>query len=239
VSGHRFFLPAVHVAGNRVSFPPHTSRQISRVLRLKIGDVVEVFDGAGQEHCVRLEELGREAFGAIVRSFPSQSEPDIFVTLYQGLLKGKKLELVLQKCTEIGVSRFVPVRSERAVAGEPSESRFERLLEIVREAAEQSGRGVVPLVEASRSLAQGLAEAAVRGRVLFLWEEESLAPLPAASDYQAGSELSLFVGPEGGFGEAEAASARAAGAEVVSLGRRILRAETAAIVASALVLQGH
>jgi 16S rRNA (uracil1498-N3)-methyltransferase len=239
VTAHRFFIPAERIAGDRVTFPPPASHQISRVLRLKIGDEVEVFDGSGQEHSVRLDDLRREASGTVIRSFRSEAEPDLFVTLYQGLLKGKKLELVLQKCTEIGVSQFIPIQSERAVAGEPSELRQERFSEIVREAAEQSGRGVVPLVEGPRDLAQALSQATASGRVLFLWEGERLAPLPAASTYLAGSRLSLFVGPEGGFGEAEAAAARLVGAEVVSLGRRILRAETAAIAASALVLHGH
>jgi 16S rRNA (uracil1498-N3)-methyltransferase len=239
VTAHRFFIPADRIAGDRVTFPVPASHQISRVLRLKIGGEVEVFDGTGREHSVRLDDLGRETSGTIVRSFRSAAEPDLFVTLYQGLLKGRKLELVLQKCTEIGVSQFVPVQSERAVARESGEQRLGRFSEIVREAAEQSGRGVVPLVEAPRTLGQALSQATARGRALFLWEAESLTLLPAASDYLTGKQLSLFVGPEGGFAEAEAALARSAGAEVVSLGRRILRAETAAIVASALVLQGH
>jgi 16S rRNA (uracil1498-N3)-methyltransferase len=146
---------------------------------------------------------------------------------------------VLQKCTEIGVSRFIPLQTQRAVAGEPSASRLERFSEIVREAAEQSGRTVVPRVEAWQSLDDALTSAVSRGRVLFLWEGERLSAMPPASAHRATSEVSLFIGSEGGFGEAEAASARASGAKIVSLGPRILRAETAAIVASALVLQGH
>jgi 16S rRNA (uracil1498-N3)-methyltransferase len=164
------------------------------------------------------------------------AEPKTALTLYQGLLKGSKLELVLQKCTEVGVSRFVPVVTARAVPEAPSVSRQERFETIVREAAEQSRRGRIPHIGGVIRLQDALIGATAAGPTVFLWEEEAglrLEDLPWSDDVNT---LSLFVGPEGGFTADEADAARTAGAYSVTLGPRILRAETAAIVGSALLL---
>ena len=231
VTLHRFLLPSGDVHGQRVTFPSATSRQIERVLRLKAGDRVVVFDGSGSEHVVRLEAVGRTTSGLVEVTRRNEAEPATWLTLYQGLLKGAKLELVLQKCTEIGVSRIVPVVTVRAVPAEPSTARFERFESIVREAAEQSGRGRVPEIAAAMSFAEAIRAACAAGPTLFCWEEEHAVPFRDALPATEGMSVSVFVGPEGGFTVEEAGEARRAGANIVTLGRRILRAETAAIVA--------
>jgi 16S rRNA (uracil1498-N3)-methyltransferase len=217
-----------------VSFPANVSHQIRRVLRLRTGDTVTALDGLGREYEIRLEVSAEGVSGTVAGRKQNQAEPSVFLTLYTGIVKGHKFELVLQKCTEVGVSRFVPVVTERSVAHEPSVSRRRRFDAIAREAAEQSCRGVVPVVEASRAFAEALEDAAKSGPAYLLWEGELdrvLSGIGAVSD-RAG----IFIGPEGGFSETEVERARSAGVEVLSLGPRVLRAETAAIVGAALML---
>jgi 16S rRNA (uracil1498-N3)-methyltransferase len=236
VTLHRFFLPPGSWHGGVVAFPADTSRQIERVLRLKPGDRVVALDGTGMEHLVVLETVGRTTSGSVQSTRHNEAEPAIWLTLYQGLLKGSKLELVLQKCTEVGVSRFVPMATARAVSAEPSASRQARFESIVREAAEQSRRGRIPKIAGTVQLQEAMTQACAAGPTVVLWEEEeslNLKHLPRPGE--AGT-MSLFVGPEGGFTSDEAELARAAGAQTVTLGPRILRAETAAIVGSALLL---
>jgi 16S rRNA (uracil1498-N3)-methyltransferase len=236
VSRHRFFVPGASHDLHRVTFSAEQAKQISNVLRLKPGDTVVAFDGSGDELVVRLTEIGRSVVGDVIEQWVNTAEPAMTLTLYQGLLKGAKFELVLQKCTEIGVSRFVPTVSERAVPAEPSDARQSRFQSIVREAAEQSGRGRVPEIVAPVSLPQALDQATAEGPVLFAWEEAHDGGVANAQPLERVKRASLFVGPEGGFTAAEAGRARDAGAAIVSLGPRIMRAETAAMVGAALVL---
>jgi 16S rRNA (uracil1498-N3)-methyltransferase len=236
VTLHRFFLPPSALRGDGVIFPAETSRQIERVLRLKPGDRVVALDGSGTEHVVVLETVGRTTGGSIESTRDNEAEPATRLTLYQGLLKGAKLELVLQKCTEVGVSRFVPVSTARAVPAEPSASRQGRFETIVREAAEQSRRGRIPEIMGTVRLQEAISAACAAGPTVFLWADEQNFRLEDLSVPTGGLRVNLFVGPEGGFTEDEAELARLAGAHCVTLGPRVLRAETAAIVGSALLL---
>ena len=233
VTTHRFFLPPSAFSAGEVQFSQEATHQIGRVLRLRRHDEVIVLDGTGLEYVVRLEELQPAVTGRISERRANQAEPRTHLTLHLGMLKAAKLELVLQKGTEIGVSRFVPMLTERAVAAEPGTARQRRFDTIVREAAEQSGRGRIPEVGTPLALGDALNQA--RGPKILLWEEERTTGLGAIS-LEAGTPVNLLVGPEGGFSSTEVALARDAGAALVSLGRRILRAETAAMVAAALVL---
>jgi 16S rRNA (uracil1498-N3)-methyltransferase len=227
---HRFFVPAGSIRGDHVSLPPEQARQIRTVLRLRPGERIVVLDNSGDEYVVRLIAPYE---GRVEERRRNVAEPVTPVSLYQGTLKGDKLDLVLQKGTEIGISRFVPVITERSVAGEPGESKQRRYRAIVQEAAEQSGRGTLPEVAPAISLADALHSA--EGTILIPWEEEKTNHLRSVS-LAKGERVSLFIGPEGGFSASEIESARQAGARVVSLGTRILRADTAAIVAASLLL---
>jgi 16S rRNA (uracil1498-N3)-methyltransferase len=198
---------------------------------------VVALDDTGAELVVRLTQTGERVSGEIEESRLNEAEPATSVVLYQGLLKAAKLELVLQKCTELGVAGFVPVLAARSVPSEPATARRRRFETVVREASEQSHRGKLPTVSAARSYEDALRAATSSGPVILLWEGETgrhLRELPHLTGV-----IGLFVGPEGGFTPDEAAQARLAGAHVVTLGPRILRAETAAIVGSALVLARH
>ena len=237
VTLHRFFLPPDAIRDDRVTFPSNTARQIERVLRLKAGERVVVLDETGQEYVVLLEAVGRPTTGAVEEVRGNMAEPTTEVTLFQGLLKGAKLELVLQKGTELGVSHFVPITTERSIPWQPAAARQERYASIVREAAEQSRRGRIPGISVTERFEESMARCAGE-LTIFLWEEDNGMHLDDVPLRGGIASINLFVGPEGGFSSAEAELARAFGAHVVTLGPRILRAETAAIAGAALVLAG-
>jgi 16S rRNA (uracil1498-N3)-methyltransferase len=237
VTLHRFFLPPESITEDRVTFPTDLSRQIQLVLRLVTGDRVLVLDGTGMEMLVQLDEVRGSAAGSIVERRRNRAEPSTSVALYQGLLKAAKLELVLQKCTEVGVSEITPVSTARAVVTDLNLSRLRRFENIVREAAEQSRRGRLPRIGQPLRYREALYQAAARGPVIILWEEETSAHLRDIQLEPDAGTYSLFVGPEGGFTTEEAMLARQAGCQLATLGQRILRAETAAIVGAAILLE--
>jgi 16S rRNA (uracil1498-N3)-methyltransferase len=235
VTLHRFFVPATAISNNEVIFPADPGRQIRRVLRLQQGDRVVVLDGSGSELVVQLTSVRDTVAGTVEERRANRAEPKANLHLYLGLLKSAKLELVLQKCTELGASRFVPMSTSRSVPGEPGAARQRRFESIVREAAEQSRRGRLPTVAATAEYTAALWDASRHGPVIVLWEEEQarhLREVPVGHD----EAVSLFVGPEGGFTPAEAQEALDLGAQVATLGPRILRAETAAIAGVCLLL---
>jgi 16S rRNA (uracil1498-N3)-methyltransferase len=234
VNLHRFFLPPAALDGDEVAFPEETERQIRKVLRLGEGDRIVVLDGSGMEYVVRLRDEHR---GTVEERRHNEAEPATVLTLYQGLLKGAKLELVIQKGVEIGMSRMVPVATARSVPAEPGPSRRRRFETIAREAAEQCRRGRVPEVADAIPLAAALERAASEDVAVLLWEGERAVRLRNLIPAAPVAHAALFVGPEGGFTAEEVEAARAAGVHVATLGRRTLRAETAALVGTALLLE--
>jgi ribosomal protein L11 methyltransferase len=236
---HRFFVPALAHRGDTVHFGPEQARQMARVLRLSRGDAVVALDGSGTEWLVCLEAVERDrAAGRVLDQRPSAGEPRAHLTLYQALLAREKFELVLQKGTELGVSAFVPLITERGMVRERlAEQRLERWRSIIREAAEQSRRGRLPELHQAVTLAQALAAAPSDALGLFAWEGSRRPLSGALRDLAPGpTKLGLWIGPEGGFSAAEAAQAEAAGQVAVSLGPRILRTETAGVALAAIVL---
>jgi len=237
----RFFVPQGSLRARNVTLGPDLAHRLGRVLRLKRGDHVVLSEGGPREYEVQLTAVSPYAVTAVViaeREAPA--EPEVKLGLYQSLIRANRFDLVLEKGTEIGVSRFVPViaaRSQVQANGETSTARADRWDRIVIEAAEQCGRGRPPPVDAPLALEDALRQA--RGLLILPFEGERGQGVGA---YMRGlsrrpDNVSLFIGPEGGFEESEVELARDAGAVVVSLGPRILRSETAGIVASALVLE--
>jgi 16S rRNA (uracil1498-N3)-methyltransferase len=224
-----------------VLFPPETSHQISAVLHLKIGQDVVLLDNTGREFQVELMEIGNKVvLGKIVESRPSIAEPAAQVVLYLSLTQREKFEWALQKCTEVGAAGFVPVITRRSLVQTMVEARnkFERWGKILQEAAEQSGRGLVPTLYEPLRFGQALAHARQNAEITLIpWENEHTVTLGAALS-QAGDapHIAVFIGPEGGYSSEEVTLACQTGAKPVTLGRRILRMETAAIVTAALIL---
>jgi 16S rRNA (uracil1498-N3)-methyltransferase len=235
---HRFWVAAEQLDGEVVHFSDEQAHQLRSVLRLRPGAEVLVFDGLSRiDRRVALTDLSH---GRITGEITQAPEPRTHLRVYPALLQRDKFELVLQKLTEVGATCIAPVVTGRSLVREaPDERRYARWRVILREAAEQSGRGVVPELLAARPLADALGALWTpqgrEGCALFAYEGEREHALRDALRERP-TRVALFVGPEGGYTTEEVACARRAGARVVTLGRRVLRAETAALVASALVL---
>lgn len=238
---HRFFIAPETWDGSKVALQAEQAHQILRVLRMIPGEHIVVLDNSGWEYEVALDQVNeKRVSGVLVERRQCTAEPKTRLALYQSLLKRENFEWVLQKCTEIGVSSFIPTLCERTIrhseTGKP-----ERWGKIVREAAEQSGRGRLPVISKPLRLQEALALTANYDCALIAWEEEKALNLGQAVTQLAKpgipEKLALFIGPEGGFSKQEIEIARSHSVQPVSLGRLILRAETAAIASTAIVLQ--
>lgn len=236
----RFFVPPGSLRARNVTLGPELAHRLGRVLRLKRGDHVLLSESRGRDFEVQLTGVSPYAVtGVVIAEREAPPEPALSLVLYQSLIRANRFDLVLEKGTEIGVSRFVPVTAARSQVqgdGEPSAARSERWQRMVIEAAEQCGRGRLPSVDQPLSLDDALRNA--QGLKLLPYEGERRRGLTAyLRDLSRRPDtVSLFIGPEGGFEDAEVDLARSNGAETVSLGRRILRSETAGIVACVLVM---
>ena len=236
---HRFFVPPQAIAEGRVRFSPAQARQLGRVLRLGAGDRVLALDNAGTEYEVALERVEQGvAEGIISATHPASGEPRTAVTLYLAPLRGERFEWAVQKASELGAAAIVPLLLRRVVAvARPAAEgqRLARWRRIAQEAAEQCRRGRIPVISAPQPLVEALG---FEGVALLPWEgESSMALDEAASRLVPGRPVALYIGPEGGFDAEEVQLARQAGATLVSLGPRTLRAETAAVVALTIVMQ--
>jgi 16S rRNA (uracil1498-N3)-methyltransferase len=235
----RLFVPPARLQGDRVTLTGEEHRRVCRVLRLRAGDRITLFDGAGNECEAVLEEPGSRSVAAVIvgrRTVSAPSGPA--VTLLVGLTKGERMDLVVQKATELGVAGLVPVETTRVVPrleAERARGRRARWLTIAREAARQCGRADAPTVAEITPFAAALRQAPAEALKLIFWEEAAGVPLRTCLPAAAPAKVVLAVGPEGGFAPEEIAAAEAAGFRIASLGPRTLRAETAAIVAVALV----
>ena len=236
---HRFFVDPKCFLGNRITFPTEIAHQIRNVLRLRVGSAILVLDNSGAEFEVVLRQVDRQqVVGEAVAKRPSPNEPAVQLTLYQALMKRDKFEWVLQKGTEIGVSEFVPIVTQRSLVQDIDikANKQARWHKILTEAAEQSRRGRIPELHPPQTLAQALENHPAHPGLIAWEEENSLSLRGALVGTERPSHISLFIGPEGGFAAEEVEAAQAAGIQSITLGKRILRAETAALVASALVL---
>jgi 16S rRNA (uracil1498-N3)-methyltransferase len=241
---HRFYVETPLAVGATVAVDG-LARQLAGVLRLAPGARIILFDGGGSEHLAEIQTLTtRQATAAIIAARPCPADPRFFLTLFQCSLKQDKFEWVLQKGTELGVARFAPVISGRSVVrpADALRSKYPRWRAVLREATEQCGRARIP--ELAEPLTWDAAMAMGDGQRLVAWEAaQESRPLATAVAALAESaraagvavRLSVAIGPEGGLADDEIVAARAHGWETVSLGPRILRAETAAVSAAAVV----
>jgi len=226
---HRFFTAPE-------DFPAVTgsdAHQIKDVLRMKPGEQIELLTGDGQVHEAKIISLakGRVAC-AVLSSRQDESEPKTRVTLAQALPKARKMDLVVEKCVELGVHRIIPMLSERVIAKEGKPERWQK---IAKEAAEQSKRAIIPQVGEAMNFRDVLK---LKGRfelALIPWEAEKQHSLKQALSGKTPGSILLLIGPEGGFSATEVDLARQAGFVSVSLGKRILRTETAGFAALAAI----
>ncbi len=238
MSSNRFYLPTLTLeVDSEIELPDEVSRQVTRVLRKKEDDQLVLFNGSGNEWPAKIISVRKDSVSVrLGDASDPNSEPSVNVTIYQALIPAERMEFVIQKSTELGATRIVPVLSERVQArdGNVSQNRRNRWERIAVEAAEQSGRTLVPKILATESLVDCLASVKSEGPMIMLWEEERGKSLKEAvrESLRSGPEhVSVLIGPVGGLSEAEAEAGRSAGALLAGAGPRILRAETAPVVA--------
>ncbi len=240
---HRFFIPPEWISKPKITFSGQVAHQIKNVLRMRPGWQIEVLDNFGAEYVVMITTVERSwVEGEILAERVARGEPSLPITLYQGTLKAQKFEWVLQKGTELGITEFVPVISERSVLTdvEAVEQKMMRWERIIQEAAEQSGRGALPELRPAMMFSVACRRAKrVDGVRLLAWEEastgESLRSVLMPQTKEP-VRVSLFIGSEGGYSEKEAELARQYDIQWVWLGKRILRAETAGLAAATAIL---
>jgi 16S rRNA (uracil1498-N3)-methyltransferase len=224
-----------------VIFPDDITHQIRRVLRLKDGDRVLVLDNEGWIYETTLQlSVSGSVEGVIVKRDPAKGEPSNQLSLYIGLTQREKFEWILQKGTELGVTHFVPFISERSLVQkiEQGEKKTQRWQKILCEAAEQCRRGKIPQLENALSFSAAVTQAIAQHDCCIIpWEDERQTSLRMLLE-QSGmnpARMALMIGPEGGFSSAEVQFAKQHGFWGVTLGPRILRMETAAIAAAAMI----
>jgi len=236
---NRIFVAGVHAVGESVELEGSDARKMVTVLRKRTGDRIEVIDSATQRFSAVLKVDGRSVRATlaehVARTAPTAS---IVITVAQAMPKGQKMDFVVEKLTELGVIEIVPFFSERTIASRVEHPKVERWRRLAKTAAQQSGRVKIPRVALPEDFPALLDRFALFDRVLFAWELTEGEPLLRDRLPQllagAGSRM-VGIGPEGGFSSEESARAAAAGAQLISLGSRILRTETAGLVLLALL----
>lgn len=238
----RFFVTSTQIENGIVTITGDDARHISRALRMAAGEHITVCDMARTEYDCELSAFLPDRVQArVISATPSATESPFEITLYQALPKGDKLDSVIQKAVECGVSRIQPFESERCVVRVKPEAeahKTERRMRIATEAAKQCGRSMLPEVFPTISFSQMLEKAKSADLVLFCYEGEGVVPLGrllAEKRPKKGSKLAIVIGSEGGFSLAEAACALENGFCMTGLGPRILRTETASGFALACI----
>lgn len=248
----RYFVGREQFQHETVTITGDDAHHLIRVMRAEPGDKVICSDGSGREALVELTSAEKgEVCAKVIEWLPLEAEPAIDVWIGQSLPKGDKMETVIQKGTEIGAARFVPFLSERTVVqydAKKEAKRTERWTKIAKEAAEQAHRNRIPDVDGVRSWKEILALAGEADAAWICYEKEgafgmkdALVELRSSGGLAVREDgrkprLLLLVGPEGGFTERETLEAEAAGCRPVTLGKRILRTETAAMVGLTCIL---
>lgn len=234
----RFFVERPLTVGQTAILTDGDARHLAGALRVTVGEAVTLCDGAGTDYACTVTAVEREQVSlAVEAATPTVAEPTLAVTLYMGLPKGDKMELIIQKAVELGVTAIVPVATARSIVrldGKDAAKKQQRWQKIADEAAGQSGRGILPRVELPISWKQALPRLAAENTLLcYEGGGQPIGRLVTPAD----TALSLVVGPEGGFDPAEVAAVTAAGGRIATLGRRILRCETAPIAALAVLME--
>ncbi|HEY8559107.1 MAG TPA: 16S rRNA (uracil(1498)-N(3))-methyltransferase [Pyrinomonadaceae bacterium] len=228
----RFYAPIENFDAGKVLLNVEETRHLRDVLRLREGSEIQVFDGAGREFlCAVAQITKRETALEIVREIaPAAPESDLDLTLAVALLKGEKFELVVQKAVELGVTRLVPLNTRRAdVKLKEADKKMDRWQKIALEAAKQSGRARLMEIAAPVDFEKFVAEA--DGAKILFSERHG----EGFAQFRPDKKITALVGSEGGWEDSELETAAAAGFRIVTLKGRILRAETAAIVVSAIL----
>ncbi|HSB04273.1 MAG TPA: 16S rRNA (uracil(1498)-N(3))-methyltransferase [Thermodesulfobacteriota bacterium] len=229
----RFYVPHPQIENGILRVEGDEVRHIRKVLRLREGDEVFIFDGLGKEYEGTIVEEGPFSVSILVRTIlSSKKESTLEITLAQSLLKGEKMDYLVQKATELGVKRIVPFMSFRSVPLLENSKRLERRRrweKIAIEASKQCGRGVLPKIDPLKDYPQILETVPVESLKLILWEKGGKKLKEILKELERENRIFFIVGPEGGLRKEEVEEAKKAGFVPVTLGERILRSETASL----------
>lgn len=214
-----------------------SARHIAKSLRMRVGDVICVTDGGGDDYGCQIEEITKdEVVLKVCYKQACESEPSCRVTIYQGVPKSSKMEDIIQKCVELGVYEIVPTLTKRCVSRPDDKAagkKNQRYQKIALEAAQQSGRGIVPKIENMKTLSQAIAEDESDVKIVFYeGGGEKLADIVKPDT----ESVSVFIGPEGGFEQEEVEQIEASGGVRATLGKRILRTQTAPVAALTAIM---
>ncbi len=232
---HRFFIPQLY--SEEMYIEGVDARHISKVLRMQPREKLQIVSDDGVSAVAEIASIDRErVYVRCLEKLAESHEPQVKLVLAQGLTKGEKMDFIVQKAVEMGAYSVVPVAMEHSVVrleGAKAAKKVERWQKIAESAAKQSKRDIIPQVQPVQSMAQMLADNNFQTKIIAYECEDKISLKAALQAAEAGGiqKLLLIIGPEGGISEHELELAKAAGAVPVSLGRRILRAETAGLVA--------
>lgn len=237
MSLRRFFINPTDITGETAQLTGPEAHHLRAVLRLTPGDPITFFDGTGARYQARIEQILKDRVTATITGHTRDLPPKVRLHLGQALLKGQKMDLILQKATELGVDAIWPFYSEHGIHKPPREAQMERWQRIVLEACKQCDRAKPPEIHDTREITDLMAHPPPCEIRLIFWEHEARQTL---DEVLAGQEkdcraVFFLLGPEGGFSETEVACAQQEGFAPVSLGPRILRAETATLAATAIL----
>ena len=239
----RFYVAPDNLNQDRVTISGDEARHIAVVLRLKPGDVIGVFDGSGYEYQISLSSVDSNlVVGRVLSRTPAVAEPPVTITLVQGLAKGEKMDYIIQKSVELGVSRIIPIQTEHSVVkldSQKAENRIRRWNRLALEACKQCGRSQPPPVEEVSGLSAVLKRfSGMPG--IFFYEGCKEMPLGALIKEHRRAMLErgtvIYIGPEGGFSGDEAQLAADSGVMFAGLGPRTLRTETAGLAALSILM---
>jgi len=241
VASQRVFVTTEQIQNNRVSIVGSDVHYIAHVLRLKPGDAIDILDDRQRVYATVIEKMEKGRIYCTVKELRNlKSEPFIKVTIAQGIPKGKKMDQIIRQTTELGVHAIIPMHTERSIPkldGEKREEKRARWQKIAKEAAEQSGRLLFPSISLPQKFSEVLARAGDFSAAILFWEGAEKTTLKHyLQSIDQPSSILIIIGPEGGFSRAEVEEVRAAQIPAITIGRRVLRTETAPIVALAMIL---
>ncbi len=238
---YQFFVEDAQIRDGIVTVKDGDARHIHSVLRLKDGEEIRISEASGKSYFCRITEQTKETVCAAILTEAEGTELPCRITLFQGLPKSDKMELIIQKAVELGVSEIVPVAMTNCVVrldGKKAAAKTARWQEIAKSAAKQSKRSAIPAVRVPATVKEAAEQAKECDVMLVPYEnEEGMQSLRrAVKQIGPGSAVGIWIGPEGGFTEAEIGLAKEQGMIPVSLGRRILRTETAGIAMLSILM---
>ena len=234
----RFFVNGQHQAGDEVTLKPEDSKHFAKVLRGEVGDEIQIVAGENV-FSAKVTNVHGDVLAELTAQIDTFSEAPIDLYLLQGIAKGERMDLIIQKAVELGAKAIIPVAFERCVVqlkGEKAADKQKRWQKIAESAAKQCGRQKITEIMPVSGLEQALAKLPENIKLIMPWEEAESRTLKQVLTENPPQSAAVMIGPEGGLTEREVQTAKAAGAEVVTLGKRILRTETAAIAVVTIIM---